>query len=70
MADIVSEEPTPLARRAPEPSVSRHRFGIAYLVLAAIVGAAVGLVVVLATHDDGHTQAQAWSAWAPRTTGT
>ena len=70
MADIVSEEPTPLARPAPEPSVSRHRFGIAYLVLAAIVGAAVGLVVVLATRDDGHPQKQVWSSWAPRTTGT
>jgi hypothetical protein len=70
LADIVSEEQTPLARRAPEPSVSRHRFGIAYLVLAAIVGAAVGLVVVFATRDDGHPQKQVWSSWAPRTTGT
>jgi hypothetical protein len=70
LADLVSEEPTPLARPAPEPSVSRHRFGVAYLVLAAIVGAAVGLVVVFATRDDGHTQAQAWSSWAPKTTGT
>jgi hypothetical protein len=71
LADIVSEEQTPLARPAPEPSVSRHRFGIAYLVLAAIVGAAVGLVVVLATRDDGHTQTtRTWSTWAPRTTGT
>jgi hypothetical protein len=71
LADIVSEEQTPLARRAPEPSVSRHRFGIAYLVLAAIVGAAVGLVVVLASRDDGGTkQTQPWSSWAPKTTGT
>ena len=71
MADIVSEQPTPLARPKPEPSVSRRRFAVAYLVLAAIVGVAVGLVVVFATRDGGgHTQKQAWSAWAPHTTGT
>lgn len=70
MADIVSEQPAPLARPKPEPSVSRRRFGIAYLALAAIVGAAVGLVVVLATRDNGHKQTQAWSSWAPPTTGT
>ncbi len=70
MADVVSEEPTPLARPEPQPTVSRHRFGIAYLILAAIVGAAVGLGVVLATRDDGHQQVQAWSSWTPRTAGT
>ena len=70
MADVVSEQPAPLARPDPEPSVSRHRFGVAYLLLAAIVGAAVGLVVVFATRDDGHQQTKAWSSWAPRTTGT
>jgi hypothetical protein len=70
VADIVSEQPTPLARPKPEPSVSRRRFGVAYLALAAIVGAAVGLVVVLATRDDGHQQTQVWSSWAPHTTGT
>jgi hypothetical protein len=71
VADVVSEEQTPLARRDPQPAVSRHRFGIAYLVLAAIVGTAVGLLVVFATRDEGHQQRQAaWSSWAPRTTGT
>ena len=70
MADVVSEERTPLARPAPEPSVSRHRFGIAYLVLAAILGAAVGLVVVFATRDNGHHQTRPWSSWTPHTTGT
>jgi hypothetical protein len=71
LADIVSEQPTPLARPKPEPSVSRRRFGIAYLVLAAIVGAAVGLLVVFATGDDSHkATGPAWSAWAPQATGT
>ncbi|MGE5274654.1 MAG: hypothetical protein ACM3QU_12970 [Verrucomicrobiota bacterium] len=70
MADIVSEQPTPLARPKPEPSVSRRRFAVAYLVLAAIVGVAVGLVVVFGTRDDGHQQKQAWSSWAPQATGT
>jgi hypothetical protein len=72
VADIVSEETAPLAHPKPEPSVSHRKFAIAYLVLAAIVGVAVGLVVVLATRDDGrrHAQTQAWSSWAPRATGT
>ena len=70
MADIVSEQPTPLARPQPEPSVSRRRFAVAYLVLAAIVGVAVGLVIVFATRDGGHRQTRAWSSWMPHATGT
>ena len=71
MADIVSEETAPLAHPKAEPSVSRRKFAIAYLVLAAIVGVAVGLVVVFATRDDGHhQQAQPWSPWAPHSSGT
>lgn len=70
MADIVSEQPAPLARPRPEPVVSRRKFGLAYLVLAAIVGAAVGLIVVLATRDEGPAKTVAWSSWAPQTTGT
>jgi hypothetical protein len=55
--------------------VSRHRFGIAYLALAAILGTAVGLFVVLATRDSGHSAdgiaaGPSWSAWQPTTTGT
>jgi hypothetical protein len=71
MADVVSEQPAPIAPPKPEASVSRHKFAIAYLALAAIVGAAVGLVVVFAG-DDGGTSAkrQAWSSWAPAATGT
>lgn len=71
MADIVSEQPAPLARPKPQPSVSRHKFAVAYLALAAIVGAAVGLVVVFASDDSGtSTKGQAWSSWSPSTTGT
>jgi len=62
LADIVSEEQTPLARLQPEPSVSRHRFGLAYLALAAILGAAVGLVVVFATD---HNSSKSSTAGAP-----
>ena len=39
MADIVSEQPAPLARPKPEPSVSRHKFAVAYLALAAMIAA-------------------------------
>ena len=72
MADIVSEQPAPLTRPTPEPSVSRRKFAVAYLALAAIVGAAVGLVVVFAGDDSGgnSTRQQAFSSWAPETTGT
>jgi hypothetical protein len=74
LADIVSEKPTPLARPAPEPSVSRHKFAIAYLILAAIVGAAVGLGVVLATRDDNKATnalpGAPWSRWVPTASGT
>jgi hypothetical protein len=74
LADIVSEKPTPLARPKPEPSVSRHKFAIAYLILAAIVGAAVGLGVVLATRDDNKATnalpGARWSRWVPSASGT
>jgi len=84
MADVVNEStpvaaPAPaaetesLARRRPVPDVSRHRFAFAYLVLAAIVGAAVGLIVVLSTGSDAKQHslvAPKWSQWAPVTTGT
>ncbi len=71
MADIVSEQPAPLAQPKPEPSVSRHKFALAYLALAAIVGAAVGLVVVFAGDDGGtSTKGQTWSGWRPTATGT
>jgi hypothetical protein len=72
MADPVSEhkqpEPAPLARRPAQQDVPRHRFGIAYLALAAILGAAVGLFVVL-TGNGGKNSGPAWSAWKPTETG-
>jgi hypothetical protein len=75
MADIVSEQqPTPLSRPAPAPTPAAHRrFGFAYLLLAAVVGAAVGLVVVFATRDHHRAAAPdgpAWASWRPQTGGT
>lgn len=45
----------------------RHRFGIAYLVLAALVGAAVGLFVVFL--GDSSSGGPAWSTFKPRKHG-
>ena len=42
----------------------RLRFGILYVVLAAIVGAGIGVFVVLATQP-APPEAAAWSSWAP-----
>ena len=74
MADAVSEQPA-LAPPKAEPLVSRRKFAIAYLVLAAIVGAAVGLVVVLTTGRGDETTGnptagRTWSSWSPASTGT
>jgi len=78
MADAVSEQPAKpsrreeqalvLARRRAEAKVPRHRFGLAYLVLAAVLGAAVGLAVVLATGNSGRGGGS-WSAWKPTQSG-
>jgi hypothetical protein len=72
VANVVSEQPAPLAPPKAEPSVSRRKFAIAYLVLAAIVGAAVGLVVVFAGNNSGggSLRQEAFASWAPRSTGT
>lgn len=72
MADLVNETPRPLAPPKSDPVVSRRRFGAAYLLLAAIVGATVGLIVVLAGRTDTHHRAASdgWSNWKPATTGT
>ena len=68
MADAVSEQ-QPLtkreeqalviARRQAETKVPRHRFGIAYLLLAAVLGAGVGLFVVFLS-DNGKSGGQQW----------
>jgi hypothetical protein len=47
--------------------VPRHRFGLAYLALAALLGAAVGLFVVFATN--GSDSGGSWSTWKPKETG-
>lgn len=81
MADPVNESaslapqpeqtPAPLARPRPDAQVPRHRFGIAYLALAVLVGTAGGLSVVLATNGgDNKEVVEPWSAWQPATTGT
>jgi hypothetical protein len=74
--DAVSEEERPaqmeealvLARRRAEAKVPRHRFGIAYLALAALLGAAVGLFVVFVS-DGGKGSGSAWSSWKPTEQG-
>jgi hypothetical protein len=76
VADAVSEQPLPkreeqalvLARRKAEEKVPRHRFGLAYLLLAALLGTAVGLFVVFAS-DGGKGGGQKWSAWKPTQDG-
>ena len=79
MADAVSEQPAVqpfkgeeealvVARRRAEEKVPRHRFGIAYLLLAALLGAAVGLFVVFAT-DGGNGKGSQWSTWKPAQSG-
>jgi hypothetical protein len=67
MADAVNE-PTPLARPPAQQDVPRRRFGVAYLALAAILGGAVGLIVVLAAHG-GKDSGPPWSAWQPQQNG-
>jgi hypothetical protein len=76
VADAVSEQQPaarPMeaelpARRRADASVPRHRFGIAYLILAAALGAAVGLFVVLVS-DGGRDGGAQWSAWKPTEDG-
>jgi hypothetical protein len=72
MADPVSRqkppEPAPLAPPPAQQNVPRHRFGIAYLALAAMLGAAVGLFVVL-VGDGGKDSGPAWSTWQPTYSG-
>jgi hypothetical protein len=76
VADTVSEQPLPkreeqallIARRKAEATVPRHRFGVAYLLLAALLGVAVGLFVVFVA-DGGKGGGQEWSAWKPAQSG-
>jgi hypothetical protein len=76
VADAVSEQPLPkreeqalvIARRKAEAKVPRHRFGVAYLLLAALLGVAVGLFVVFVSNG-GKGGGQKWSAWKPKADG-
>lgn len=54
----------PTRRDRARQSSYRFRFGILYIVLAAIVGAGIGSFVVLAT-GDGPAEEEAWSTWRP-----
>jgi hypothetical protein len=57
-----------VAYRRAQASVPRHRFGLAYLGLAAILGVAVGLFVVF-TANGGRDSSAQWSAWQPTKDG-
>lgn len=54
----------PTRRDRARQSSYRFRFGILYIVLAAIVGAGIGSFVVLAT-GDGRAEEETWSTWRP-----
>jgi hypothetical protein len=74
MAEDVTPTPAPAPERdlpilpsrrdRARQSSYRFRFGILYVVLAAIVGAGIGSFVVLAT-GDGPAEEEAWSNWRP-----
>lgn len=56
--------PAPPTLRPPRPEQYGMRFGLAYGVLAVLLGAAVGLTIVIAGRDGGG-QDVAWSEWKP-----
>jgi hypothetical protein len=62
------EQALVLARRRAEEKVPRHRFGVAYLALAALLGASVGLFVVFVTNDSGPGGGK-WSTFKPDRSG-
>jgi hypothetical protein len=53
-----------ISARPEETPAYRFRFGLAYLVLAAVVGVAVGTTVVLVDRG-GKSEGAAWSPWQP-----
>ena len=67
-AQADQKEAALVAYRRAQASVPRHRFGLAYLALAAIMGAAVGLFVVF-TMNGGRESDKEWSAWQPTKDG-
>ena len=62
------EQALVIARRTAAEKVPRHRFGVAYLLLAALLGAGVGLFVVFVS-GNGKSGGQQWSAWKPTQNG-
>ena len=66
--DVTPVEPelplVPDRRERARRSSYRFRFGIVYVVLAAVLGAAVGSFIVLASRGDA-PEDPAWSAWHP-----
>lgn len=67
-AQAEQKEAALVAYHRAQASVPRHRFGLAYLALAVILGAAVGLFVVFASNG-GKDSSPAWSAWEPTKDG-
>jgi hypothetical protein len=64
-----AEPAAPEQRRATRAARARSssyrlRFGIVYILLAAVVGAGIGAFVVLLTRP-GPAEEEAWSAWSP-----
>lgn len=66
MAEDVTRLPGRRERRSEQARRSsyRFRFGVIYVLLAAVVGAGVGTFVVLATRP-GPPESAAWSSWQP-----
>jgi hypothetical protein len=57
----------PRARHADDGGAHRFRFGVAYLVLAAVVGGAVGTFILLLGRPE--TATVEWSTWKPAANG-
>jgi hypothetical protein len=54
-----------IARRAEDQPAYRFRFGFAYLLLAGVLGIAVGSAILLAGRPDGQNNKAQWSQWEP-----
>lgn len=65
---LVEQPARPARGERARSSNYRLRFGLAYVLLAAIVGAGVGTFVVLASRP-GPPEAAEWSAWKPEGSG-
>ena len=65
---VAAPPASPVPVRSEPPRSYRARFGLAYAVLAAVVGAAVGTFIVLAGRDAGPVERE-WSSWKPEAKG-